>query len=103
MQAFNHRWNFETGSSEFFIFTDHYNRLWKGQSLNYYHFYLFFYFYSPILHTANDFNLRNVFAQCLPVDANEWNRKLDKQQEKAPSKIDLLDERDCRELKIDGV
>ncbi|ANM68491.1 gamma-irradiation and mitomycin c induced 1 [Arabidopsis thaliana] len=41
-------------------------------------------------------------GKCLPVDANEWNRKLDKQQEKAPSKIDLLDERDCRELKIDG-
>ncbi|CAH8272083.1 unnamed protein product [Arabidopsis lyrata] len=41
-------------------------------------------------------------GKCLHVDANEWNRKLDKQQEKAPSKIDLLDERDCRELKIDG-
>ncbi|XP_019098024.1 PREDICTED: uncharacterized protein LOC104770817 isoform X2 [Camelina sativa] len=64
MQAVNHRWNFETGNWEVFIFTSHYNRLWK--------------------------------------DANEWNRKLEKQQEKAPSKIDLLDERDCRELGIDG-
>ncbi|EOA19247.1 hypothetical protein CARUB_v10000030mg [Capsella rubella] len=41
-------------------------------------------------------------GKCLPVDANEWNRKLEKQQEKAPSNIDLLDERDCRELSIDG-
>lgn len=41
--------------------------------------------------------------QCLHADADEWTRKLERQQEKAPSKIDLLDERDCRELNIDGV
>ncbi|CAH8342534.1 unnamed protein product [Eruca vesicaria subsp. sativa] len=41
-------------------------------------------------------------GKCLHADAEEWTRKLEKQQEKAPSKIDLLDERDCRELNIDG-
>ncbi|CAH2044294.1 unnamed protein product [Thlaspi arvense] len=40
--------------------------------------------------------------KCLPADADEWNRQLEKQQEKAPSKIDLLEERECRELNIDG-
>ena len=65
--------------------------------------FLFLFYYSPLLHTAKDFNLRNVFVQCLHADADEWTRKLERQQEKAPSKIDLLDERDCRELNIDGV
>ncbi|KAF3595806.1 hypothetical protein DY000_02026148, partial [Brassica cretica] len=41
-------------------------------------------------------------GKCLHADADEWTRKLERQQEKAPSKIDLLDERDCRELNIDG-
>ncbi|KAL0890596.1 hypothetical protein Bca101_014579 [Brassica carinata] len=41
-------------------------------------------------------------GKCLHADADEWTRKLEKQQEKAPSKIDLLEERDCRELDIDG-
>ncbi|VVB17361.1 unnamed protein product [Arabis nemorensis] len=41
-------------------------------------------------------------GKCEHVDAEEWARKLEQQQEKAPSKIDLLDERDCRELNIDG-
>ncbi|CAN8277312.1 unnamed protein product [Cochlearia groenlandica] len=37
-------------------------------------------------------------GKCIHVDAGEWNKK---QQEKEPSKIVLLDERDCRELNID--
>uniref|UniRef100_A0A1J3I4J6 Protein DEFECTIVE IN MERISTEM SILENCING 3 n=2 Tax=Noccaea caerulescens TaxID=107243 RepID=A0A1J3I4J6_NOCCA len=41
-------------------------------------------------------------GKCLHVGADEWNTQLEKQQEKAPSKIDLLDERACNELKIDG-
>ncbi|CAA7023350.1 unnamed protein product [Microthlaspi erraticum] len=41
-------------------------------------------------------------GKCLPVDADEWNKQIEKQQEKAPSKIDLLDEQACNELKIDG-
>lgn len=41
-------------------------------------------------------------GKCLHADAEEWTRKLEKKQEKAPSRIDLLEERDCRELNIDG-
>ncbi|XP_024006711.1 uncharacterized protein LOC18011562 isoform X2 [Eutrema salsugineum] len=41
-------------------------------------------------------------GKCLPADADEWTNKLEKQQEKAPSTIDLLAERDCKELDIDG-
>ncbi|KAF8089965.1 hypothetical protein N665_0493s0021 [Sinapis alba] len=41
-------------------------------------------------------------GKCLHADEDEWTRKLERQHEKAPSKIDLLEERDCRELNIDG-
>lgn len=43
------------------------------------------------------------FVQCVLIDDNEWNRKLVKQKEKDPSRIDLLDEKDCRTLKFNGV
>ncbi|XP_019097222.1 PREDICTED: uncharacterized protein LOC104770816 isoform X1 [Camelina sativa] len=41
-------------------------------------------------------------GMCLPLDEIEWNRKIGKQREKDPSRIDLLDEKDCRALNIDG-
>ncbi|XP_019083924.1 PREDICTED: uncharacterized protein LOC104706733 isoform X4 [Camelina sativa] len=41
-------------------------------------------------------------GMCLPLDETEWNRKIEKQREKDPSRIDLLDEKDCRALNIDG-
>uniref|UniRef100_A0A0D3DD59 Histidine kinase/HSP90-like ATPase domain-containing protein n=1 Tax=Brassica oleracea var. oleracea TaxID=109376 RepID=A0A0D3DD59_BRAOL len=40
--------------------------------------------------------------KCVLIDDNEWNRKLVKQKEKDPSRIDLLDEKDCRTLKFNG-
>ncbi|KAL0890595.1 hypothetical protein Bca101_014578 [Brassica carinata] len=40
--------------------------------------------------------------KCVLVDDNEWNRKRIKQKEKDPSKIDLLDEKDCRTLNLNG-
>ncbi|CAH2044292.1 unnamed protein product [Thlaspi arvense] len=40
--------------------------------------------------------------ECVLVDENEWNKKLEQQKEKDPSRIDVLDERDCRALKFDG-
>ncbi|KAG7551735.1 hypothetical protein ISN45_Aa06g023820 [Arabidopsis thaliana x Arabidopsis arenosa] len=41
-------------------------------------------------------------GKCLLLDAIEWNRKIEKQREKNPSRIDLLDEEDCRALNING-
>ncbi|KAJ4867401.1 gamma-irradiation and mitomycin c induced 1 [Raphanus sativus] len=40
--------------------------------------------------------------KCVLLDENEWNRKLVRQKEKDPSRIDLLDEKDCRTLNFNG-
>ncbi|KAF8089966.1 hypothetical protein N665_0493s0022 [Sinapis alba] len=40
--------------------------------------------------------------KCVLLDENEWNRKLVRQKEKDPSRIYLLDEKDCRTLNLNG-
>ncbi|CAH8342528.1 unnamed protein product [Eruca vesicaria subsp. sativa] len=40
--------------------------------------------------------------KCVLLDENEWNRKLNRQKEKDPSRIDLLNEIDCRTLNLNG-
>ncbi|XP_023635760.1 uncharacterized protein LOC17884597 [Capsella rubella] len=41
-------------------------------------------------------------GMCLTLDETQWNRKIEKQREKDPSRIDMLDENDCRALNING-
>ncbi|XP_010519435.1 PREDICTED: uncharacterized protein LOC104798901 isoform X2 [Tarenaya hassleriana] len=41
-------------------------------------------------------------GKCLAVERQEWDTKLEKERLKAPASIDLLNERECLELDIDG-
>ncbi|CAB4302019.1 unnamed protein product [Prunus armeniaca] len=41
-------------------------------------------------------------GKCVAVESNEWDNQLEKQRQKSPSTIDLLDAEECRELGIDG-
>lgn len=41
-------------------------------------------------------------GKCLAVESSEWLFQLEKQRQKAPSTIDILSERHCLELEVDG-
>ncbi|VVA11274.1 PREDICTED: DEFECTIVE IN MERISTEM [Prunus dulcis] len=41
-------------------------------------------------------------GKCLAVESNEWDNQLEKQRQKSPSTIDLLDVEECQELGVDG-
>ncbi|KAJ0765096.1 putative histidine kinase/HSP90-like ATPase superfamily [Helianthus annuus] len=41
-------------------------------------------------------------GKCLAVDDSEWNNQLEKQQQKCPSSIEILNARQCRELGIES-
>ncbi|ESQ31967.1 hypothetical protein EUTSA_v10003513mg [Eutrema salsugineum] len=41
-------------------------------------------------------------GNCVHLDETEWNKKLERQKEKDPSRIDLLDDRDCSALNLNG-
>ncbi|KAJ7965338.1 Protein defective in meristem silencing 3 [Quillaja saponaria] len=41
-------------------------------------------------------------GKCLAVESIEWEYQLDKQRQKSPSTIDLLDEKNCLQLEVNG-
>ncbi|PQQ04219.1 uncharacterized protein Pyn_24805 [Prunus yedoensis var. nudiflora] len=41
-------------------------------------------------------------GKCVAVESNEWDNQIEKQRQKSPSTIDLLDAEECQELGVDG-